>query len=266
MFLSAILKTADASKRRVGWKMKTSVKIALLIVIALSVALVVLQSGLLYTPVALDQREDRTVCSSNENVVIDVSIFSGKIEIQPTTDDQIELIYTIKAPPGELSTIITQTDETKNEDQTTIITRANDNIKYVAPNHSADLLIKLPLDSQYNLTLLSGNGDITLSKLNLNKVRASTTQGNINIESSDSTTSIEALSMNGGIRIALAKDTLFYVAATVVGTGSIEYFGIDLDTEIATQTRLKASTSAGEGNLILTLMSTNDKITIEYLT
>jgi DUF4097 and DUF4098 domain-containing protein YvlB len=244
-------------------EMKTSVKIALLIVIVLTVVIVVLQSGLLYTPPALDQREERSVYTSNTNVVIDATIFRGNIEIQPTTNDQIEVIYTLKAPQGELSTITTQTNEAKEGDQTTIVTRAQDKVAYNNPNHTADLLIKLPASSQCNLTLISANGDITLPKLNVGKVSISTTNGNINIENDGNAESLEAVSMHGNVKISLAKNTLFYVAAMVVN-GTINHSGITIDAEEQTATQLKGTTSAGEGTLSLALLASHGDITIKY--
>jgi DUF4097 and DUF4098 domain-containing protein YvlB len=243
--------------------MKASAKVAIVIVIIISVAIVVLQSGLLYTPIPIEQREDKTAYTPGLDVVIEASTFSGNIEIQPATGSQIEVIYTIRAPRGELYDIKTQTNESKNGTQTTLITSAQDSAHNSA-NHAADLLIKLPISNRYNLTLITGNGDITKPQLNDVKVAASTTNGNINIEDDDGCASIEAVSMNGNVQISLAKDTLFEVAASV-GKGNIEYRGIAIDAEVQSATRLKGVTSAGEGTLELALMSANGNITIEYL-
>lgn len=268
--MSGIFKTAAASTSGSGRKetMKSSAKFALVGVIALSVTLFVLASGLFFTPVPIEQREDKTVYTPSLNVMLNATTFNGNIEIQSTTGDQIELIYNLKATRGEFSTIKTQTDEIKNGDQTTLITKAESSV-YGASNNCADLLIKLPLSSQYNLTLISGNGNIIVPKLNLNRVSlnrvsVSTTNGNIDIKDDGVYASIEAISMNGNVRIGLAKDTSFQVAAIVV-SGSIEHPGIMLDTEIETATRLKGTTSTGEGTLALTLMAVNGKITMEYL-
>ncbi|MCL2359786.1 MAG: DUF4097 domain-containing protein [Nitrososphaerota archaeon] len=254
----------DRRKKALSKRKLSHLVPALVIVIGLTVVLVILQLGLFSTPVPLDQREDRTVYALNANVVINATIFSGNIEIQPTTGDQIEVIYTIKAPRGELSTITTKTDETITGDQTTLITSAKGSKNYINPQHTADLLIKLPASSQYTLMLLSGSGDIIIPKLNINKVSVSTTKGNINIKNDGNSNSIEAISMNGNIQIGLAKNTLFQVAASVEN-GTIEHPEITLNTEEKTALRLKGTTSAGEGTLSLTLMSANGNITIAYL-
>jgi DUF4097 and DUF4098 domain-containing protein YvlB len=238
-------------------------KIALLIVIALTVVLVVFQLGLFYTPPALDQREERSVYELNTNVVIDAVTFRGNIEIQSTTDNQIEVIYTLKAPSGELSTLTSQTTETKNDNQTTISTRAQDKITYNNPDHSADLLIKLPVSGQYDLKLLSEDGDITIPQLNVGKVSVSTTSGNINIANNGNAKSLEAISMHGSVTIGLAKNTLFYVAAMVIN-GNIHHSGITIDAEEQTATQLKGITTGGEGNLALTLLASQGDITIKY--
>jgi DUF4097 and DUF4098 domain-containing protein YvlB len=242
--------------------MKSSAKIAIVIVIILAVAVIVLESGLLYTPAPVEQREDKTAYTPSLSVAIQATTFNGNIEIQTTTGSQIEIVYTIKAPSGQLHDIKTQTNETKTENQTTLITSAQESA-YTSADHAANLLIKLPTTSQYNLTLLTGKGDIIKPQLNDIKVAASTANGNINIEDG-SCASIEAVSMNGNVRIGLAKETLFQVAASV-GNGHIVYEGIAMNATIQSETRLKGATSAGMGTLELTLMSANGNITIEYL-
>jgi DUF4097 and DUF4098 domain-containing protein YvlB len=255
----------DRRKKALTKRKLSHIVPALIIVIVLTVVLVVLQLGLFSTSVPLDQREDRTVYASNEQVVIDATVFSGNIEIQSTTGNQIEVIYTLKAPRGELSAITTQTNETKKGSQTTLITKAKDSKTYLNPNHTADLLIKLPASGQYNLTLISsGGGDIIVPRLNLSKVSVSTPNGNINIENDGKSDSIEAISMNGNVRIGLAKDTLFQVAATIAGTGNIEHPGITISPEEETATSLKGATSAGEGILSLALLAGNGNITLTY--
>ncbi len=262
------LKTAkavrDRNRERVGSKeMKLSVIIALVIIVAFTAGIIVLESGLLTVTAPIEQREDRTTYTPNQNVAIEATTFNGNIEIQPTTGSQIEVIYTIKAPQGHLYDIKTSTNETKSQNQTTILTSAkNPAVDASSVNHLASLILKLPATSQYNLTLITGNGDIIKPQLNDINVTASTTNGNINI-TDDKNGNIEAISMNGNIRIDLAKGTLFQVAASV-GNGNIAYPGIALNTTIQSATRLKGATSDGEGNLSLTLMSANGNITLEY--
>ncbi len=241
--------------------MKSSLKIAVAIVIFLVAAIVILESGLLYTPPVAEQREDKTTYTPNRNVVIQATTFNGNIEIQPTTGSLIEVIYSIKTPQGHLYDIKTATNETKNENTTTLVTSAQNQASILGAY--ASLLIKLPATSQYNLTLLTANGDIVKPQLNDVKVAVSTSNGNIDIKDSNCSL-IEAVSMNGDIKVGLAQGTLFHVAASV-GNGNIAYQGIAMNTTTLSATRLKGATSAGEGNLSLSLMSANGNITIEYL-
>ena len=246
--------------------MKLTTKISIVIVIILAASIVILQSGVFRIAPALaplEQREDKTSYTPNQKVDIQATTFNGNIEIKPSTGSQIEVIYNIKTPQGQLYDVKTQTNETKSENQTTLITSAKDQGS-TSVNHAANLIIKLPNTSQYNLTLLTANGDIIKPQLNDTKITASTSNGNINIEDG-SCNSIEAITMNGNVRIGLTKDTLFQVAASV-GNGNIAYQGIALNTTEQSATRLKGATSAGEGTLSLTLMTANGKVTIEYLT
>ncbi|MDR1993938.1 MAG: DUF4097 family beta strand repeat-containing protein [Nitrososphaerota archaeon] len=243
--------------------MKPSAKIVLVFVTGLSIALIVLASGILSNSEIIEQLEDKTVYTPNANVAINANIFDGNIEIQSTSGSQIELIYTLKAPHNELSTIKIQTNETKDNNQTLLLTKAQSGL-YGSSERSADLLIKLPTTSQYNLTLLSGAGNISVPKLNIQKIVVSTAKGNIVITDNQTCTHIEAISMTGDVTVNLAKNTLFYVAASV-SQGSIDYSEISLDTEITTATRLKGATLAGKGQLALILSCANGKIALHYL-
>jgi len=244
--------------------LKLSLKLAILVIIVLTVGIIILQSGLVTITAPLEQREDKTTYTPNPIVVIEATTFNGNIEVQPTNGSQIEVVYTIKAPQGHLYDIKTSTNETKNQNLTTITTSANNEGTAPSVNHYASLILKLPTTSQYNLTLLTANGDITKPQLNTTKISVSTNNGNIDIKD-DNATSIEAITMNGNIKIGLAKDTLFQVAATV-SNGNIAYQGIAMTTSQQTARYLKGATSAGEGNLFLTLMSANGNINIEYYT
>jgi hypothetical protein len=58
-----------------------------------------------FTPPAT--REDKSVFTPKDNVVIQATTFSGNIKVQPTTGSQIELIYQVSAPNGYLKDVIT---------------------------------------------------------------------------------------------------------------------------------------------------------------
>jgi hypothetical protein len=192
----------------------------------------------------MEQRQDKTVYTPKEYVVIQAATFNGEIEIHSTTGSQIEVMYNVTAPNGYLKDIKTATNETKSDNVTTIVTSAELQINQ-GVNYKANLIINLPSNSRYNLTLTTPNGNIN-------------TQGSNNNE-------INAITGNGNINIGLTQNTLFQVTATTVN-GHITHQGITLDTDTDTTTRLKGATSAGEGNLTLSLMSGNGNIAIEHIT
>ena len=146
---------------------------------------------------------------------------------------------------------------------TTLITSAI-NLAAASVNHRADIIVKVPNTSRYNLTLTTENGNIIKPQLNDTKIVATTRNGDIDLKD-DNATELDAMSMNGNVKIGLAEGTLFQVVASV-GNGNVSYQGIALDTSVQTATRLKGATSSGEGNLTLTLLTGNGNITIEYIT
>jgi hypothetical protein len=209
----------------------------------------------------LARREDKTVYTPMENVEIQAATFKGDIEVQVTSGSQIEVIYSITAPDGYLSDVTTSTNETKTDNLTTI-TATSLLLSSDSSNYMANLLIKVPNTSKYNLTLTTANGDIIKPQLNDNTVVATTNKGNIDIKDGGAN-EIDAMTLNGNINIGLTQDTLFQVAASV-GNGKITHQGISLDTSTDTSTRLMGTTVGGEGNLTLALVSGNGDITVEY--
>jgi DUF4097 and DUF4098 domain-containing protein YvlB len=77
------------------------------------------------------------------------------------------------------------------------------------------------------------------------------------------TSEVGVITDNGHININLPKDTMFQVAASVAN-GEISHQGITMNANPDSQTRLKGTTVAGEGSLVITLMSGNGDITIAY--
>ena len=226
-------------------KMKRSTKSIIFALVLIAAILTVCAFAVIQNAMApLEQREDKTVYTPKENVVIQASTFNGDIEIRSTTGSQIEVMYNVTAPNGYLKDIKTSTNETKSDNVTTIVTSAALQINQ-GVNYKASLIVNLPNNSRYNLTLTTPNGNINIQGSNSNEINAITGNGNVNI--------------------SLTQNTLFQVTATTVN-GNITHQGIPLDADTETTTRLKGATSDGEGNLTMALMSGNGNIAIEYIT
>ncbi|MCW4000910.1 MAG: DUF4097 family beta strand repeat-containing protein [Candidatus Bathyarchaeota archaeon] len=245
--------------------MQTSAKVAIVIVIILTVGIILLESGVFYIPPTLEQRQDTVSYMANQNVVIEASTFNGNIDIEPTSDSQITVTYTIKAPSGHLDSVKISNNEAKSQNQTTLTTSAKNLGDTTSTYYAADLTLKLPTTSQYNLTLVTVNGNITKPQLNESKVAVSTLNGDITLIDGGAASEIGATSMTGNIKISLAQGTLFNVTASV-GTGAIDYQGITLDTSVQSATRLQGATAAGEGTLNLSLATGTGTIKLQYYT
>ncbi len=221
-------------------KAKRNIIFALVVIAAIiGVCLfAVIQNAL--TPPAT--REDKSVFTPKENVIIQATTFSGNIEIQPTSGSQIEVTYQVSAPNGYLNDVKTSANQTVNGDLLTIDTNAALQINQ-GVTYTTNLIISLPSTSTYNLTLTTHNG-------------------NVNVQT-DKTSEIGVITDNGNIQVSLPQDTLFQVTASVAN-GKITHQGITMDADPDSTTRLKGTTTGGEGNLVMTLMSGNGNITIAY--
>lgn len=243
--------------------MKTQAKIAIVIVIVLTVFTVLLGMGAFYTPPTIDHKEATTTYTPLENVVIHASTFNGDINVEPTQGTTIEVTYSLSAPQGLLDQIKIINNENKTQNVTSLLTSAQNLGNSASPDYSAILTLKLPVSCSYNLTLLTSNGDIMKPDLNGAKVAASTMNGDITISDGDACHNIDATCMNGNIKIRLAQGTQFSVVASI-GNGEINCQGILLNTEVQSATRLKGATSAGEGDLTVSLMTGIGNITLLY--
>ena len=245
--------------------MNNQTKIVKAVAVIVAVALLIGTYVLLNSALApLEQKEVVDSNPTDQNVEIQASTFNGNIEIQTSTTTTIEVTYNIETPKGYLNEITTATtNQTQSQNKLILVAEAKlETNEGLTVNHKADIIIKLPNTSQYNLTLRTSNGNIIKPQLNDTIVIANTDNGNINMKD-DNASSINAASQNGNVKISLAQDTLFTVEANTAN-GNVSYQGITLNTTTQTQTHLKGNTSSGAGNLNLTLPTANGNITIEY--
>ena len=247
-------------------KTKLYTKITIVVAVITTIAVIISAYSFVNNVLApLDQREDKTTNAATQNIEIEATTFNGNIEIQSSTSDRIEVTYNIEAPKGHINEITTATTNQTQNENTIIIAEAkivntNNDLKV---NYRANILIKLPNTSQYNLTLHTLNGNIIKPQLNDTTIVAATNNGYIDIKD-DNCTTINASSLNGNVKISLAEGTLFHVDANTAN-GYVSYQGIAMNTSIQTTTHLNGNTTGGSGNLNLTLTTANGNITIEYL-
>jgi len=244
--------------------MKPSSKVIIAVTILVAILVIFTAYTLLngaLTP--LEQREDKTTISPTQSVEIQAITFNGDIVIENSTNNEIEIIYNVKAPQGHITEITTTTTNQTQNDSTKIVTEAKITQSGLKVNYIAIIVIKLPINSQYNLTLSTLNGNIIKPQLNDTTISASTNNGSIDIKE-DNATSIDASSQNGSIKISLTEGTLFQIDASS-SNGQVTYQGIAMNTSIQTTHHLKGNTTNGLGNLNLKLSTANGNITIEYL-
>ena len=240
----------------------------IIVAVAVIVAAVLVVSAYVFLNSAftpLDQREDKTSKAAAKNVEIQATTFNGDIQIQNSTNNEIEVTYNVEAPKGHLNEIVTATTN-QTEDQNSFILVAEAKLvnsnQGLTVNYRANIIIKLPNTSQYNLTLHTLNGNIVKPQVNDIIVVANTDNGYIDIKDSNCT-SINASSKNGNVKVGLAQGTLFSVDANTAN-GNVSYQGIAMNTSVQTATHLSGSTSAGSGSTNMRLSTANGNITIAY--
>jgi DUF4097 and DUF4098 domain-containing protein YvlB len=227
----------------VKWTLKRSKRNIILAIVVIVAIIGVCAASILHNVLAPpEQREDTSYFTPNENVAIKAFTFNGDIVVQPTEGSQIIVTYQAQAPYGYLKDIQTSAQETQNGSLTTIVAAASCPVNVDIEYH-ASLIIKLPKSATYNLTLTTNSGDVNVQAQKAREVGVITD--------------------NGDVTVNLPQSTQFQVTASVAN-GEISHQGITLDASTDSATRLKGATATGEGNLVLTLMSSYGNVTIKY--
>ncbi len=211
----------------------------------------------------LEQKQETSSFSPMQNVEIKAATFNGDIEIQTTDNRLIEITYMLEAPEGHINQLIVDTTNQTQGESALIIAEAKiKDSTEIKVNYKASIVIKLPNNSQYNLTLNTLNGNIIKPLLNDITVVATTNNGRIEIKDNNAT-SIAASSLNGNINIDLLEGTLFKIDASTAN-GQVSYQGIAINSNIQTSTHLNGITTYGSGTLDLKLSTANGNIFVEY--
>ncbi len=211
----------------------------------------------------LEHRQDKTVHDAAENIVLDVSTFNGNIEIRESADYDVEVTYNVTAPQGSLQDVQTGTNGSKEGDTLRIKAEAKLNKPGIVVNTGANILVKVPANSSYNLTLKTDNGDVKVPELNGTGMVIDTSNGNIEITGGNYST-IDAGTSNGDITVKLANGTLFYVDAST-SNGRVKHGSIHMTPETEKDNLLKGYTEAGNGSLRMSLHTSNGNIDISYV-
>jgi DUF4097 and DUF4098 domain-containing protein YvlB len=254
--------------------LKQTTKILLVVAVIVIVAFSLVSYSLFNkSSVQLDLKVDTKTLDYTrlENVTIIASTFNGNVEIQTTTNNTIEVTYKMQAPKGHLDEIIGTTNPDLNQDASTpnvlqalsVKASMSNSSHSLVGNYKADITIKLPTNSKYNLTLTTQNGDIIKPQLNDVSVVARTGNGNINIKDAGANV-ILGQTQNGNINVALAQGTLFQTNA-VSGNGKVSHDDIGMITTFENGSHLIGATSLGQGNLNMTLSASNGNIALTYL-
>ena len=211
----------------------------------------------------LEQKQEQAKFPGAQYVELQADTFNGNIEIQPSTGSQIEVTYNLETPEGRMNQIIVETTNQTQGEALKIFAKAKlTDSTEIRVNYRANILVKVPSNSQYNLTLGTLNGNIIKPLLNDKTVTATTNNGNVDLKD-ETATSITASSQNGNVNLRLVQGTLFTVDATTAN-GQVTYQGIAMNINSQTATKLNAATTQGPGNLYIKLTSANGNVSIEY--
>ena len=130
-----------------------------------------------------------------QNVEIQAATFNGDIEIQTTDNSLIEVTYMLEAPEGHINQLtVDTTNQTQGESGLIVAEAKIKDSTEIKVNYKASIVIKLPNNSQYNLTLNTLNGNIIKPLLDDITVVATTNNGRIEIKENNAT-SITASSL-----------------------------------------------------------------------
>jgi DUF4097 and DUF4098 domain-containing protein YvlB len=200
-----------------------------------------------------------------ENIDLTVTTFNGNIEIQESSEYDVEVTYNVSAPEGHLQHIVTGTNASKDGNTTKFVIEAklSDPKEKLPINHGCDIIVKVPKNSTYNLDITTSNGNVKVTRLNGSKMIIATSNGNIDMASGNYST-IDAATSNGNIDVKLLSGMQFFVDATT-SNGRITHSSIQMQADKDSRTSLIGATSSGRGNLHMVLQTSNGNINLSYV-
>ncbi|BAI60978.1 conserved hypothetical protein [Methanocella paludicola SANAE] len=234
-------------------------------IVAIAILAVLLMSGCTSMNTIVEHRQDKTVHGAAENIDLTVTTFNGNIEIQESTEYDVEVTYNITAPEGHLQHVTTGTNGSRdgNTLKLTAEAKLSDPNEKLPINHGCDILVKVPKNSSYNLNLMTSNGNVKVTQLNGNKMIIATSNGNVDAAAGNYS-AIDAATSNGNINVKLLSDTQFFVDAST-SNGRITHNSIQMQADKESQTSLIGSTASGRGNLHMVLQTSNGNIDLSYI-
>jgi DUF4097 and DUF4098 domain-containing protein YvlB len=233
--------------------------------IAIAAILAVLSFSGCTQMTTVEHREDKTVHDAAENIDLTVTTMNGDVEIRESTDYKVEVIYNITAPIGHLQHITTGTNGSRDGNTLTIKAEAKlaDPNERPVINHGANVIVKVPKNSTYNLTITTSNGKVIVPELNGTRMVIDTSNGDVSITAGNYS-AIDATSSNGGIDVKLQNGTQFFVDAST-SNGRIRHGTIHMLPDVDTDKSLVGYTESGRGNLRLILQTSNGNIDVSYV-
>ncbi len=234
-------------------------------VVAIAILAVLLMSGCTSMNTIVEHRQDKTVHDAAENIDLTVTTFNGNVEIQESTEYDVEVTYNITAPEGHLQHIATGTNGSRDGNTLKITAEAklSDPNEKLPINHGADIIVKVPKNSTYNLNIMASNGNVKVTQLNGNKLIIDTSNGNIDVIAGNYS-AIDAATSNGNIDVKLLSGMQFFVDAST-SNGHITHNSIQMQADKESQTSLIGATASGRGTMNMVLQTSNGNINLSYI-
>ena len=249
-----------------------------------------------------EHRVDKTVQAGADNIELEVDTIAGNVEIQESAVSDVTVTYDIFGPAGRLNDIRTGTSGVNVNNDTVRIraeARLNPGILLIG-KYGAHVTVMVPKNSSYSLTLHTLGGDIKVpplqgtsvymdtlgGKLSLNGGRYETVYlntaggdifasyeatnatfktlgGKIEVDTTQTTGTLNANTKGGNIAVTLPSETLFTIDASTLG-GHVRHGSIRMTPTSENDWTFAGQTEGGAGSLKITLKTMGGDIDIGY--
>ena len=226
--------------------------------------------GLIWAFTPLDHREDKTSHAGACQIRLDVDTF-GDVDIVESATGDVEVIYSVRAKQGQLDDIVTNTTyvlegDTRDPVEAREVGPMVNVLVFGGGSPGADLLIKVPKDSRYDVDVKTSYGYITLPALGGGSLSLDSGSGNVKIPGGRYD-SLDVASSYGNINSKASAN----VSVFSTGSGNIDLDAPGAADSLSVTTsygRITAKYSAasatftsGSGDLDLTSTGVADSLT-----
>ncbi len=222
----------------------------------------------------VEHRQDNSSHAGASKINIDLNDFNGNINVVESETNDIEVLYDVHASQGHLNDVVTNTAYVQDGDTLKITSEARQKDTGIFSHvhffyydiAGADVVVKVPRDSWYQLGLTTSNGNVAVTALNGSTITLDSDFGDIEInggrfDNIDASTDLGQIKANYDANIAKFSSSSGDINLDSVGVAGSLTATTDLGSIKAKYNASSATFKSSAGSIDLNSYGAGDSLT-----